>query len=332
MDETILRYAQLVAAPGERYQYSNLGYGILGYVIARASGETYADFMRKEVFLKLGLTHTSVNIGPGLENQHAVRYGADGTPIPFYDFDHPAASAVFSSAHDLVRFGLFHLKAHLPDQAPILSDAAIGAMQVSTMASGPGAGYGVGWAVQGKTVSHTGGMGGVATTLRLVPSEGVAVVVLANAATPLPHRIAALILEKMIPGWKAAPADPAAVKRAFQPPPELAGEWRGALHTYEREIPLTLRILGSGDVHARLGDQLETLLNNPAWSEGELRGAMAGDIGTADANRRPYTLQLTLKLRGAALSGSASAISLPGRRAGNALTQWVELRKPSAAP
>jgi CubicO group peptidase (beta-lactamase class C family) len=128
-DETIRRYGNCVTAPGERYQYSNLGYGILDYIIARVSGRSYAEFMRTEVFQPLGLTHTSVNIGPGLEKHQAIRYGLDGTPIPFYDFDHPGGSAVYASAHDLVRFGMFHLKAHLPDQKAILKDKTITEMQ-----------------------------------------------------------------------------------------------------------------------------------------------------------------------------------------------------------
>src|SRR5215210_6719647 len=53
-DETIRRYANLITLPGERYQYSNLGYGLLDHVIARLSGQTYANFMRREVFLPLG--------------------------------------------------------------------------------------------------------------------------------------------------------------------------------------------------------------------------------------------------------------------------------------
>ena len=77
MDETILRYGNLVTVPGEKYEYSNLGFGILDYVIARTSGRPYEDFMRQEVFQKLGLTHTSVGIGPGLEKlrRHALWRG-----------------------------------------------------------------------------------------------------------------------------------------------------------------------------------------------------------------------------------------------------------------
>jgi hypothetical protein len=86
--------------------------------------------------------------------------------------------------------------------------------------------------------------------------------------------------------------------------------------------------LESGDVHAQLGGQLRTLLNSVQWQDGYLSGRMMGDIGTEDANRRPYLLSLTLKLRGKdVLNGPASALSLPGPRPGNALTQWVELKK-----
>jgi hypothetical protein len=55
-------------------------------------------------------------IGPGLEPFAAARYDSKQRPIPFYAFDHPGGSAVYSSAHDLARFGMFHLKNHPLDQ------------------------------------------------------------------------------------------------------------------------------------------------------------------------------------------------------------------------
>jgi CubicO group peptidase (beta-lactamase class C family) len=145
----------------------------------------------------------SVDIGPGLAAYAAGRYGADGQPYPFYDFDHPGGSAVFCSAHDLVRFGMFQLKAHLADQRAILHDVTIDAMQQRTTPAG-GDGYGVGWSVKEDqhgyaTVSHAGGMGGVNTQLALVPSEGLAVVTLANAASPLPFLVADEILDALLP-------------------------------------------------------------------------------------------------------------------------------------
>ncbi|MBI1786334.1 MAG: hypothetical protein HYR60_02130 [Acidobacteria bacterium] len=73
---------------------------------------------------------------------------------------------------------------------------------------------------------------------------------------------------------------------------------------------------------------MKTLLNRVSFEDGRLSGATTGDIGTEDANRRPYFLQFDLALReGGVLNGAATAISRPGPRAGNALTSWVELKK-----
>ncbi|HEY5810432.1 MAG TPA: serine hydrolase domain-containing protein, partial [Povalibacter sp.] len=147
MDETILRYGNLVTTPGEKFEYSNLGFGVLDYVISRTSGKSYTDFMSAEVFAPLGMTRTSVGPRAGLDPNVAVRYTADSVPIPFYDSDHEGASAVYGSVHDLLRFAMFHMKDRLPDQKRILSDASLDQMQQPTFKSDDNAGYGVSWAV-----------------------------------------------------------------------------------------------------------------------------------------------------------------------------------------
>jgi hypothetical protein len=272
----------------------------------------------------------SVDIGPGHAPHAAARYAPDGSPIPFYGFDHPGGSAIWSSAHDLARFGMFHLKSGLGDQKRILRDSTIDEMHKPTQSTGPGSHYGVGWAIRetgaGREVSHTGGMGGVATALRLVPSRKIAVAVLCNAGVDLPQRVADQVLSRLLPG-AATPATPAAKPSPFRAPAELRGKWAGELSTYAKSIPLRMEVQEDGDVHVRLGNQMETLLNGARWDNGVLTGQFGGDIGTEDANRRPYSLNAALKLRGEVLNGPVSAISLPGNRAGNALTQWAELRR-----
>jgi CubicO group peptidase (beta-lactamase class C family) len=356
MDETIRRYGNLVTAPGERFQYSNLGYGLLDHVIERLSGKGYADFMREEVFLPLGLTRASVGVGPGLAPYAATRYGGDGVAYPAYDFDHRGGSAAYCSAHDLARFGLFHLKAHLADQKAILPDAAIEQMQTETAPAEDGRDYGIGWIARAdelgyRTIGHSGGMGGVNTHLMLVPSEGIVVVTLANASCALPHRAAEEILAALLPPYaerliqhKAERAEEERKQREqgddkaeppFQPPPELLGHWRGLVHTYTGDRPLDLWFKDSGDVHAQFGGQLKTLVNDARLADDRLTGQMLGDIGTPDANHRPYRLRLDLKRRGETLSGAVTAIShldgdeggAPGRRVGNALSHWAELTK-----
>ncbi len=320
MDETIRRYAHLVTPPGERFQYANLGYALLDEVISRVSGMPYADFMHREVFVPLGMTRASVDIGPGLEPFAAARYGGDGYAYPFYDFDHPGGSAVYCSAHDLVRFGMFHLKAHLPDQRAILSDASIDAMQERTTPPG-GSGYGVSWSIEDdrhgyRMVSHAGGMGGVNTQLLLVPEERLAIVTLANAQSDLPFVLADEILDALLPRYAERRAQHNAQEKpqsdqptSFAPPPELLGEWIGSISTYSADVPFRMVFQPDGDIHARLGEGLVTLVNNATFVDKHLSGDLLGDMPTGDARRRPHELKLDLALRGDVLNGAVITIS-----------------------
>ena len=235
---------------------------------------------------------------------------------------------------------MFHLKAHLQDQKPILSDETIDEMQLSTVTSGDDEGYGIGWEIATEVdytlVSHDGGMGGVATQLVLVPSESLVVVVLCNAAQQdLTRLVVTEIKSVLLPGYrdyqsrveaKEASKDKEELVKSI-PSPEVIGTWSGVVHTYKDDLPFGISIKDSGDVHVKLGDQLTTLLNDTRFEAGYVKGRMAGDIGTEDANRRPYHLHVELKHRDTVLNGSVIAISLPGRRFGNALSYWTELTR-----
>lgn len=345
MGETIRRYGNLVTAPGERFQYSNLGYGLLSEVIARLSGKSYADFLREEVFLPLGMLRASVNIGPGLEPYQAQRYASDGMRYPFYDCDHPGASVVYCSTHDLLRFCMFHLKQPLPDQKAILSMETLDEMQTPTARQTAITRYGIGWRTyeavpEFPAFGHSGGMDGANNLLKMVPSAQIAVAILTNTNgnRDLQEQVMEDVLSALIPTY-AEQCAKGRVQRErteeseaeFGPDARLLGEWRGQVHTYEGDIPLTLWFKESGDVHAQLGTQLKTLVNQASFKEQVFEGKMLGDLGTSDASRYPHYLYLDLKLREEAFTGAVIVLpvreKLPGNRFGLALSHWVELRK-----
>jgi CubicO group peptidase (beta-lactamase class C family) len=329
MDETILHFGNLVTAPGERLQYSNLGYGVLSYVISRVSGKSFADYMRQEVFLKLGMMRSAVGTDNALAPFEATRYdGEDSTPIAYYNTDHPGASEIYSSAHDLALFGMFSLKAHLANQAAILPDNLIDSMQQPTMSARAGVGYGIGWekdTTAGATiVSHSGGMPGVATWLRLAPAEKIVIVVLCNEDDRLAHTIADEITAQLIPNWKLPAA--AGLRAAFIPSHDLIGTWKGSVQTYQATTPFQLDILASGEIRVQLGNQLATLLDHPWFEDGYLHGTFKGDIGLPEATRRPYVVSLSLKLRdGHVLNGAVTA-----RADGNGTMPAYEFARSSA--
>lgn len=330
-DESILRYGNLITAPGEVYEYSNLGYGVLDYVIERVSGRSYAEFMRNQVFLPLGMTRSSVDVAPaGLEPYVATRYDQAGVPLPFYDSDSRGGSNAWSSAHDLVTFGMFHLHTPLSTQQQILRKASIEEMHRRTAGTDE-RGYGIGFEVSVRNgqriVAHSGSMAGVSTQMLLFPDHKLAIVVLSNANTDSVDAVTQRIAARLLPDWPIPPPRSWPAPPPFVTPAPLLGIWRGTLVTYDKDVPVELRFLASGDVHAKVGQQLTTLVNAAHFDNDRFTGELAARIGTADTERYEYSLQLSLRLRGDVLNGGATAMHVEAPRVRNALTHWLELRK-----
>ena len=334
MDEAIGRYAITVYPPGAAYNYSNLGYGVLEEIIAKVSGRPYEEFMREEVFKPLGMTTTTIGTGAGIANS-AVRYTAQGKPIAFYDFDHRAASAVYTSAHELVRFGMFHLENHLKDQRPVLKDATLDAMHRVATPGDTATGYGLGWGIgneQGmRVVSHTGGMPGVATTLKLYPQHNVVIVALANTSGAAPHRIAVDIAAAVLPGYKAPTPRPPTPAVAFASPAELIGEWTGTVRMYDGSTTPISLLVKADDIHVRLGpNALWTVLNAPSFRDRMLNGQFAGTIPSEEARRFPQNVGVGLLLQGDTLRGWAAAMTTDDPLTG-AMSSYAELTRKVAA-
>ena len=335
MEETIRRYGILVTKPGERYQYSNLGYGLLEYVIEKVSGKSYSQYMKEDVFIPLDLEHMAVPLSSSERapagTHWAVRYWDAKTPLPFYDFDHRGASAVFACALDLVRFGMFH---HGDIDNSFLERRSQRTMQ-RPIAKRPGGAYGLGWGISDhrgyRMISHTGGMGGVRTSLRLIPSEKLVIVALANTGVNLPLEVSDDICAALLPDLARSIKQGSANERPRAESRRrlrqaLQGVWEGAVRTHQGEIGLTLW-LGREESFARIGQQQRVPLVDVDFDQGYLTAKFDGDIGTDDANRREYFLALRLKLRGDVLNGAITATGRPGPKLPNALTSWAELRR-----
>jgi CubicO group peptidase (beta-lactamase class C family) len=194
-------------------------------------------------------------------------------------------------------------------------------------------GYGIGWVSDNRpdgyhVIWHNGGMPGVLTELMLVPSEDIAVVVLTNGGTEghASSLIANEILKVLLPNWQMPAQKSEPLAPLFHPDAVLLGTWKGILHTYQKDLSVTIKFLPSGDVHIQLADQLESLLNKAQFKDGWFSGEAWGDVGTDDAERhRANTLLFNLKLRGNVLNGAVSATEDGANPV--ALTHWLEVEK-----
>lgn len=329
MDETIRRYGVIVAPPGEEFSYSNLGYGVLERIIERVSRKSYADFLKDEVFMPLGMTRSAVLIEPGPEAETARRYTQQGKPFPFFDFDHRGASAAWASARDLLRFGMFHLGDDVPGRKPILGAASVAVMRRETSPGDPESGYGLGWSsfrLQGMHfVSHSGGMFGVGARLTLLPEKDTACVVLTNASTGMQGTdlwdIEWEILRAVVPGFPEAPDRPAppSPPAAFAPPDELVGVWEGRVRAGGADMPAKLTVEKGGSVRLELDGKETAALTVPTplgrlrFRDGVLLAPFMAELKTPDTARAPHILLLGAKLRGDGLGGALSAVAMNQR-------------------
>jgi CubicO group peptidase (beta-lactamase class C family) len=339
MAEIIGRYGQLLWPPGESFRYSNLGYGVLGEIIDRHSGQRYSEFMREHVYLPLEMKNTCLGLDERPSGEYAAGYGPDQTKLPEYRTAHAAAADVWSSANDLVRFGQLHCEVSPAAQPAILSAAAIKEMQTSTVPMGADQ-YGLGWVVTKdsagrRRIRHGGAGAGCGAELCLIPAEQLVISVLVNGDTYtpgdgsiLPTRIADAIVECILSrpeeaSQKSTAIAPAAVDD--QSLDDIRGAWRGYVETYQGQRKLTLSIEPSG-VRVLLGHEASTPLEGTKLRGGNLTGKFRGDLATEDTRRRPSQLQLDVSHRDERLCGSVTSFSTHPTR-GGAFAHWVDLRR-----
>jgi CubicO group peptidase (beta-lactamase class C family) len=291
--------------------------------------------MRENVFSPLGLTRTSVGISAALRPYTAAGYNLDGSRLPEYDTDHPGASEIFSSAHDLIRFAAFHLKAHLPNQRPILGDATIDQMHVPSAIVDDTHGYAFGFETSTRAgyqvVSHGGGMPGVATQMLMIPAKGIAIVVLCNSmrsdlVDDVTDRIAALLL----PDWKPDSGGIGFPKpdKAFIPTAQLVGKWSGHISRPEGDLSIVINMPADGAITAAVGDQAPVAISDALFKDGDFIGQVAALVNTKDTERYKYILYVNLHLKGKRLYGTVTALDHIGpsnKHFVAGLSYWTDL-------
>ncbi|MFC2165959.1 serine hydrolase domain-containing protein [Acidobacteriota bacterium] len=346
MDDAIRRYGILVTAPGETYTYSNFGYGIIDHIISRVSGKDYSEFMAEEVFIPLGMVHSSVQTDSNLMDNVAQMYAAGKKPIPPYDFDHRGASAVLSSVRDLIRFGLFHLKKPLPDQKRILKDETIERMHNETYAEIPGLKEQVGFDYllgsfggvdyEGYHIeATTGSMPGALSRLALVPAENIVTAVLANSDNIDLWEIEKAVFEALLPGLKEkvdSQSEKTLETAAYDPnpPQSFLGAWSGSMKTQSKTLPIKLTIVQNAkirlEINGRSATQLKivTPLGEMGFQGCSFRALFMLHLTTPDAIRSPHILLLECRQRRDRLTGYAAAIAMNQTFC---LPYWIELAR-----
>jgi CubicO group peptidase (beta-lactamase class C family) len=218
-------------APGTRFEYSNLGYAVLGLIVAAASGVPYDEFVRTRLLTPLCMARTgfAAQEFPGAELALGYRRGPDGwQELPFDPYGAFAPmGGVFSCVADLATWSAGFAAAFPPDGAasgwraaaaaphPLaaasrrlmqLPQAVTGWRAPDRIPGGPPAApsyYGFGLFVDedpslGRIVSHSGGYPGFGSNMRWHPATGLAVIALGNGTYAPMSGLAELVLRSLL--------------------------------------------------------------------------------------------------------------------------------------
>jgi D-alanyl-D-alanine-carboxypeptidase/D-alanyl-D-alanine-endopeptidase len=184
MYDFLARY-ELTRDIGEKYEYSNLGVGLLGHALALKAGVSYEQLVTRRVLRPLGMHDTAIALTPSMKARLAAGHHATGVATSNWDLPTFAgAGALRSTVNDMLKFASANLSAGGP-----LGAALRQAQLPRRPAGSEEMDIGLAWHVRKRfdrpIVWHNGGTGGYHSFVGLDPKSGTAVVILHNSAASI---------------------------------------------------------------------------------------------------------------------------------------------------
>ena len=169
---------------GSQYEYSNLGGGLLGHLLARRAEMSYEALVRTRITEPLRMTSTTITLSPDQRARLAVGHNAQLDRVANWDLPTLAgAGALRSSANDMSTFVEANLGLWTSPLASVM-----GAMLTTRRPTGaPGLDIALGWHILTRSgrnlVWHNGGTGGYRSFVGYDATARLGVVVLSNTST-----------------------------------------------------------------------------------------------------------------------------------------------------
>ena len=181
----------LLFDPGSAREYSNVGFEVLGFVIERVSGLSFADYVRKNIFEPLKMVQSTFYYPDTLPAWRTVGHaGAAGSkrPTPDYPYNrrHEPSSTLNTSINEIARYAMALLNGGALDGARILSEDALCDMWAPrwTISEDPLHAATMGWVYQEREgvvlLRHFGSDDGYRSALILMPETKSAILFASN--------------------------------------------------------------------------------------------------------------------------------------------------------
>jgi D-alanyl-D-alanine-carboxypeptidase/D-alanyl-D-alanine-endopeptidase len=242
-----VRQYQPTRARDAQWKYSNFGYGLLAWVLARQAQLSVADWLRQRLFNPLGLQGMEVATPSAAAAEATQGHNPLGQPVPGWHFLALAgAGAVRASAAELARYGQAALGGF---EHPLLEAFSLALQVHSDLGPAPNARMGLGWMMVPSLnlATHDGGTYGFSSSLWLNLMERRGALALANA-TVVVNDLARHLLNPRQPLRDVAAEKQAQVAALQQPAVTIAPEALAALagvYALNPRFKLTVRARGA---------------------------------------------------------------------------------------
>jgi len=210
--------------PGIAYEYSNLGFALLGKIITNVSGKPYQQFINENILKPLGMNNTYWEYTKAPVEKLALGYRWQNNqwvdePL-LHDGSYGAMGGLITTIEDFTKYMDLHLSAwptNTIKENNVLKRSSLREMQTTGVFSGLNARfrfpngrpcplamlytYGLGWTkdCEGKVwVGHSGGLPGFGSQWRIFPDYGIGVVAFANLTYAPTGSINAAVLDTIV--------------------------------------------------------------------------------------------------------------------------------------
>jgi serine-type D-Ala-D-Ala carboxypeptidase/endopeptidase len=167
---------------GTKYEYSNLGAGLLGHLLSRKAGVDYETLISTQITQPLQMQDTRIHLNPEQTVRFATGHDQRNRAVPSWDFPTLAgAGALRSTANDLLKF----LAANLDLQSTPINASLQKTHTIQQQTDRPNTAIALGWHVlKGKDteiIFHNGGTGGFRSFIGFSKTQHLGIVVLGNS-------------------------------------------------------------------------------------------------------------------------------------------------------
>ena len=186
-----LGQVELIHPTGAEYSYSNLGVGLLGHALERATGQPYEEMLRSYLLEPLGMKNTAWSVSGQHREVFAKGYTGDDFQKEAPEWDVGClvpAGGLASSVTDLARFLSLQLRAGQPNVEPVSGGTLNELHTPQRLAAEWNLAVGLGWHVvpssklEDDVVWHNGGVAGHFAFIGFLPQHKIGVIVLINGS------------------------------------------------------------------------------------------------------------------------------------------------------